>query len=59
MGATFLTEDESQPAAPRRLEDGTEEHWAHIMSKLAPDGYGRSPAWQRQLIERAAKRIMR
>lgn len=29
------------------------------MSKLAPDGYGRSPAWQRQLIERAAKRIMR
>jgi hypothetical protein len=41
---------ETAPPARRStagLQDGAEEHWNLIMKKLAPQGYKKSPAWQK------------
>jgi hypothetical protein len=52
-----------QAAASRRsapsVRDGFEEHWNFVMKKLAPAGYGRSPAWQRDIIERVIIKLTR
>eukprot|EP00306_Pavlova_sp_CCMP459_P000928 CAMPEP_0185177222 /NCGR_PEP_ID=MMETSP1139-20130426/29431_1 /TAXON_ID=298111 /ORGANISM="Pavlova sp., Strain CCMP459" /LENGTH=743 /DNA_ID=CAMNT_0027743013 /DNA_START=46 /DNA_END=2277 /DNA_ORIENTATION=- len=39
------------------VEEGKEEHWNHVMKKLAPQGYGRGPVWQKHIIERVLKRM--
>lgn len=41
------------------VDEGTEEHWNHVMKKLAPQGYQKTPIWQKRILERVLKRARR
>lgn len=49
--------NETAARARAAVEEGTEEHWNHVMKKLAPHGYNQTPVWQRQILERVLKRM--
>ena len=46
---------EARARGPRR--EHSEDHWAVVLKKLAPQGYHRSPAWQQEIIERVVKKM--
>lgn len=37
----------------------SEDHWAAVLKRLAPQGYQKSPAWQQEIIERVVKQMSR
>lgn len=51
--------NETASRARAAVDEGTEEHWNHVMKKLAPQGYQRTPVWQKRILERVLKRARR
>lgn len=49
--------NETASKARVAVDEGTEEHWNHVMKKLAPQGYQKTPVWQRRILERVLKRM--
>ncbi|KAJ1622812.1 hypothetical protein T492DRAFT_884654, partial [Pavlovales sp. CCMP2436] len=48
---------DSSSKARVQVDEGDEEHWNLVIKKLAPQGYNKTPVWQKRILERVIKRM--